>query len=290
MTSVNGSAAARSCLYEGHVSHARHEPFQHAFRYRLFLVYLDLAETDRVFQRRWFWSCRGPNLAWFRRADHFGDSAVSLTDSVRQLVRERTGRELTGPIRLLTHLRYFGYVINPVSFYFCFDESDSAVECVVAEVTNTPWGETHCYVVEGPADTSDVIHATHAKQFHVSPFLPMDMSYQWKIKSPGDSLTVSIRNLQEGRPMFDGVLTLQRRPLTSLNLAKTLLRYPFMTARVFAGIYWQAFRLWRRGATFYPHPSPLADDTASADAEPRVLSSADHTSADQNDIRKSVVS
>ncbi len=109
-----------SALYVGQVRHRRLSP-RHEFRYRIFQVYLDLSELDGVFRERWLWSTSGPNVAWFRRKDHLGDCAVPLERAVRDLVEQRTGRRPSGPIRLLTHLRYLGFVMNPVSFYYCFD-------------------------------------------------------------------------------------------------------------------------------------------------------------------------
>ena len=138
----------QSCLYKGRVGHRRYTPVRHEFKYRIFLVYLDLSELDEVFRGRWLWSTRRPTIAWFRRADHFGDPSQSLDESVRSLVQQRTGVWPTGPVRLLTHLRYFGYVMNPVSFFYCFKADGTELQNVVAEVHNTPWNERHCYVLE----------------------------------------------------------------------------------------------------------------------------------------------
>ena len=137
----------KSCVYEGTVRHRRSAPVHHAFQYSIFMMYLDLAELRVLFHKRWLWSARRPNVAWFSQDDHLGDPQVPLDHNVRDLVEAKTGHRPAGPIRLLTHLRYFGYGFNPVSFYFCFDSTDSLVETIVAEVTNTPWGEQHCYVL-----------------------------------------------------------------------------------------------------------------------------------------------
>ncbi|MEQ9410264.1 MAG: DUF1365 domain-containing protein [Fuerstiella sp.] len=278
-----------SCLYEGNVCHRRHARPAHEFRDSLFLVYLDLSELDLVFQGRWFWSTSRPALAWFRRADHLGPATQPLDECVRQLVETRAGFRPAGGIRLLTHLRYFGYVMNPVSFYFCYDRSDRVVEAVVAEVNNTPWGERHCYVIDargtpgqdvvldsattqrdttagvdnpdfaasGPA-VQPVIRAEHSKQFHVSPFLPMDLSYRWQITAPGERLTVHLQNLRAEQLIFNATLTLSRRPISAGSLTRMLLRYPLMTGKVITRIYWQALRLWLKKAVVFPHPSKQA--------------------------------
>ena len=161
---------SESCLYVGSVRHRRHTPRAHAFRYPLFLAYLDLAELDTVFRGRWLWSARRFALAWFRRRDHLGSPAMPLDQAVRDLVERHSGRRPQGPIRLLTHLRYFGYCFNPVSFYYCFDAQGEQVETVVAEVNNTPWGERHCYVLDGEPR----LRYRTSKAMHVSPFMPMD--------------------------------------------------------------------------------------------------------------------
>ena len=175
-----------SCLYTGQVRHRRFSPIPHAFRYRLFMMYVDLAELPTLFARRWFWSVGRPNLASFDRADHVGDPSIPLDETIRTLVQERTGRRPAGPIRLLTHFRYFGYVFNPVSFYFCHDETGTVVEAIVAEITNTPWGERHCYVLGAGDDRSSGLRRRYSlsKVFHISPFMDMDVTYDWRFLRP----------------------------------------------------------------------------------------------------------
>ena len=131
----------KSCLYVGQVRHRRFTPKQHQFSYKLFLVYLDLSELTSVFDRFWLWSIEKTNIATFRRKDHLGDKKLPLDTSVRNHIEDETGRRPQGPIRLLTHLSYFGFRFNPVSFYYCYDENDEKLEFIVAEVNNTPWGE-----------------------------------------------------------------------------------------------------------------------------------------------------
>jgi uncharacterized protein len=248
-----------SCLYEGWVAHHRDGDVPHAFRFPLAMLYLDLDELDVVFRGRWGWSTRRPALAWVRRADHLGAPEAPLADTVRDLVAARLGTRPAGPIRLLTHPRYAGYVFNPLSLFYCFDRAGDRVEAVVADVTNTPWGERHQYVLAAAGG-----HARHGKAFHVSPFLPMALDYDWRIGRPGRSLGVRIAahapggqaNETAAAPVFTATLALRRRSIDGASLARVLVRFPLLTLQVAAAIYWQAFRLWRRGAPLHTHPRP----------------------------------
>jgi DUF1365 family protein len=238
------------------VRHRRFGPTENTFRYSVFMTLLDLAELDEVFRGRWFWSAHRPALAWFRREDHLGDPAVPLDTTVRDLVEAETGRRPAGPIRLLTNLRFFGYVINPISVYYCFDEADQQLDTVVLEVHNTPWGEIHPYVLGAPEpDARGAALAYHfTKAMHVSPFMDMDMEYRCRITPPGKQIVLHLENWQDGNCLFDATMTLARREMDGNALAAALFRHPFMTWKVAAGIYFQALRLWLKGTPFFPHP------------------------------------
>jgi uncharacterized protein len=245
---------SRSAIYEGVVTHRRRTPVEHAFRTRLFLMYLDLAELPELFDGHPLWSARRPAPAWFRRADYFGDPALPLDVAVRDLVQARLGSRPEGPVRMLAHLRYLGHCFNPVAFYWCFAPDGERVEAVVAEVTNTPWGERHAYVAAGGGKDEHVLESGHPKALHVSPFMPMDMDYRWRISTPGERLAVSIENRRGGALVFDARLALARRPITRRSLTRLLARRPAMTLRVVGGIYGQALRLRLKGARWHAHP------------------------------------
>lgn len=238
-----------SCLYEGWVRHRRRAPVAHQFRNALYMMYLDLDELPGLFAGRWLWSHEKGNLACFRRRDYLGPPDQPLDQSVRALVQQRTGRRPLGPVRLLTHLRTWGYLLNPVSFYYCFDPQDR-LQAVAAQITNTPWGERHTYVLE----VGEAKRWQFAKDFHVSPFMPMEQLYDWRFSLPGSRLRVHMENWQEGQCLFDATLVMRRQELGGRSLGRVLWRYPLMTARVSAGIYWQALTLRAKGCPFHPHP------------------------------------
>jgi DUF1365 family protein len=247
-----------SCIYEGTVRHRRFRPVSNEFRYRLFLMFLDLNELPEVFKGRLAWSGDRFNLAYFRRADHLGDPQIPLDQAVRSLVEERSGARPAGPVRLMTHLRYFGYCFNPVSFYYCYDQAGSRVETIVAEIHNTPWQEEHCYVL-GEALNEHPVRGwkryQFAKDFHVSPFMDMGLWYDWRFREPGESLSAHLTDIEKGTKLFDATLSLRRREISDSALTRVLISYPFMTVKVTTMIHWQALRLLTKGAPFFVHPA-----------------------------------
>jgi uncharacterized protein len=242
-----------SCIYEGTIRHRRLEP-RREFSHRLALAYLDLDELPELLDGRLV--ARRPGAARFRRRDYLGDPAVPLKRAVRDVVEERTGARPSGPIRLLTQLRSFGHCFNPVSFYYCFEPGGERVQALVAEVTNTPWGQRHAYVIEGRRRDSVALAGEFEKALHVSPFMGMDHRYEARAATPAQTLSVHISSSRAGATVFDATLALHRRELTAASMASITLRYPAATVRVLALIYAHAVGLKLAGVPVHPHPQP----------------------------------
>ena len=244
-----------SAIYEGWVRHRRCVPRKHAFSYRMFMLYLDLAEIAHAFDGRWLWSVGHRNLAEFRRSDYHGDPSVPLDTAVRNTVEWRIGKRPDGPIRMLAHLRYFGHCFNPVVIYYGYKANGITLDWILAEVSNIPWNERHAYVMQiASADTHGTTHSwKFRKEFTVSPFMPLNRGYDWRFQEPGEHLRIHMDVRAGEHTEMDATLVLERRPLNSVQLARALLHYPVMSARVVMAIYWQAFRLWLKGVPFHGH-------------------------------------
>ena len=253
---VERATSLRSGIYEGRVVHHRHTPVDHRFTYRIALVLLDLSEVDAICRLHPLWSEEGRNVVSFHRADYLGDPSVPLDVAVRDLVEERTGNRPNGPISVLTQLRTWGWLFNPITTYYCYDPAGITVTTTVVEVTNTPWHERTAYVLDG-IGTHQV-----AKGMHVSPFLPMRLTHRFTIGAPGDHLTLAIDDLDGDELVFGASMALTRHPAGRTALSRLLWRFPFMTLQVSLGIYRQALAIRRKGVPFHPHPDKLAAPAA----------------------------
>ncbi len=254
-----------SAIYTGLVQHRRFLPKLHHFQYRIFMMYLDLDEITSLFDKSNFWSYLTPNLAYFKRADYFGHAEEPLKLAILNKVFAETGKKPQGKICVLTNMRYFGHCFNPVSFYYCYATDNSTLVAIVTHITNTPWGEDFAYVHDCTAVKSHAVKNPQYsfnlhKNFHVSPFMPMDIRYDWRFSEPTEKISVYMQNIQNAtdnsnHKMFDATLTLQRQAISTKTLNITLLKYPFMTIKVVFAIYWQALQLWLKRVPLNAHPS-----------------------------------
>jgi DUF1365 family protein len=244
----------KSSLYIGKVRHRRFQPKGHEFKYHIAMFSLDLSEVEGLFRYPLLFSEKTA-LLQFRRSDYYGDPERSIDACIRELVEARTGEKITGPIRLLTQIRYLGICFNPVSFYYCYDESDEHLKFIVTEITNTPWNQRHCYVLRcDHADRSQLFQ--FEKDFHVSPFLPMEMNYSWRFSRPANTLSVHMENFSRegGSSVFDATVSMSQRQLSVATVVFLIVSFPLLTIKTILAIYWQALLLYLKGIKFYPHP------------------------------------
>ncbi|HTQ08144.1 MAG TPA: DUF1365 domain-containing protein [Polyangiaceae bacterium] len=245
-----------SALYRGTLEHVRSRAPAHRFRHDLYMLYLDLDELPAL-ARPPIFGVEAPGLLAFRRRDYFGPAAAPLKDAVLDAVERELGHRPRGPVRLLTQVRSFGRAFNPVSFYYCFAADGGRLEAVLSEITNTPWGERHAYVVAGNGAGAG---AVFQKAFHVSPFLPPAERYAWRFSVPGSRLAVAMRSDAGGERSFRASLVLRRSELTARSLAWSALARPFMSARILTWIYRHALELRLKGAPVYPHPKHVFEE------------------------------
>jgi uncharacterized protein len=249
-----------SAIYTGTVRHRRFSPKQHAFEYDVFMMYLDTGEIEQVFSLSKFWSLKKFAPVQFKRSDfhvdnkNIGENNLPYIDeSVRNTIESATGARPTGPIRMLVNLRYWGVNMNPISTYYCFDNSGENVIAILAEVHNTPWNERHAYVLTGD-DFSKKQHIHFAKEFHVSPFNPIAMEYRWHSTTPNHILALHLENWEGDDKVMDATMTLRREPISARAMNKILIQFPCMTVKVISAIYWQAIKLWWKGVPIFNHP------------------------------------
>ena len=244
-----------SAIYKGWLRHRRFHPLAHKFSYQVFMMYLDLGELQTVLDLSPWWSEKPWRPARFERSDFLGDPGVPLDEAVRNRIFNETGEWHAGPVRMLANLRYFGFNINPITCYYCFDENEN-LTTIVSEVINTPWKERKSYVLKCDPD-SRIQRISFQKAMHVSPFNPMDMTYRWSSNNPSKILSLNLETECKGKRHVDATMALKRREIDAGSLAGILVEHPWMTAKVLTSIYWQALKLGIKKAPFHNHPKYL---------------------------------
>jgi len=245
----------KSAIYRGSVFHSRKKPFDHEFKYSLYMAYVNLKEINNILPNSFLWGINKKALISFNRRDYLERPEKKLIDAAKNLVFERIGKKIKGPIYLLAHLRTYGHCFNPVSFYYCYDKSEKNIDAIIAEVTNTPWKQRYCYVLDCQnSEKKNSFKNIKDKKLHVSPFFPMDHEYHFSISKPEKTITIKIDNLNQGVKVHEALLSLNKEDFSKKSLIKALINFPFMTVKVVTAIHWQAIKLWFKGAKLYNNP------------------------------------
>jgi len=241
-------------IYRGSVTHRRHVPHAHQFTYPLAMVMLDLDTLQTQFNKSSLWSVERFNLISFYRRDYLQSPITDLKSAVQNLIYERCGKQFEGQVNILTHPRYLGFIFNPVTFYFCVD-AEQQIQFIVAEINNTPWNERYAYVFDIPP-TAEVQELTFDfdKQFHVSPFMPMQIHNHWRFKLTPDSVNIRMVLTQEDVRHFDVSMQVNAASFTAKSMRALPIQFPLQTLAVVFRIYWQALRLWGKKTPFFSHP------------------------------------
>ena len=259
-TGLAPTAPLQSCLYAGRVTHRRSRPRRHGFGYRVFYLLLDLNELDRLASTVRLFSRDRFNVLSFRSRDHGDGSEVPLHLQVEAMASAAGAAIEGGTIQILCMPRVFGYVFNPLSIYFCRDRT-GRLACLVYEVSNT-FGQRHSYVIpvnKPMADAADVVRQTCAKSFYVSPFLEMDLTYDFEVTPPGQRVGIAVTARDSAGPLLATAFAGGRRTLSSAAIVGVILAHPFLTMKVVTAIHWEALWLWTKGVKLRPRPPAPAD-------------------------------
>jgi uncharacterized protein len=245
-------------IYIGKLRHRRFQPVLHEFSYPLFMVLLDIDRIPALMKVSPFTAYNRFAWASFCERDHFGDAALPLRERLRADAAEQGIALPEGPIYLLTHLRYFGYNFNPVSFFYCCD-SQGRIEAILAEVNST-FGESRNYwlTAANRLDSPNSLRYRVPKTLHVSPFMKMNLDYTFVFTPPEADLVAHMNTLDDGNTFFDATLELSRHPWTARSLHTALARHPFVTLKVIAAIHWQALKLYIKKVPVFTKPKSVA--------------------------------
>ncbi|WP_420546764.1 DUF1365 domain-containing protein [Curvivirga sp.] len=247
-----------SKLYHGRVLHARLKPRKHMLKYRICSFLFDLDELEKLDEKMWLFSFNKWNLLSFHNKDFGKGDKIGLREYVTETLANAKIEIGSGRIELLCYPRMFGYVFNPLSVYFCYDQEDQ-LAAIIYEVTNT-FKQRHSYVIEVEIGKENNVKQTCEKKFYVSPFIDMDAIYHFSIKPPKENIAVVINQHDQRGPLLKAMFTGKADKFSNLALAKMLLRYPLMTLKVIAGIHWEALHLWRKGVKLVERPAPPTDN------------------------------
>lgn len=238
-----------SCLYECSVMHHRLAPKVHHFQHDIFMFYLDLDELETIARSILLFSHNRRNLYSFRDSDHEPAGKNPLKDRITAFLRQNgIDPGPFGRVMLLTLPRVAGYIFNPISIYYCFNDADTPL-CAVAEVGNT-FREMKLYLLREPTGPN-LFQKVTPKQFYVSPFSNLDLQFDFRLRVPTEKLDIKIDDREGEDKVLISTVSGQRTALTNGNLTWLTVKFPLVTLKVIFLIHWHALRLWMKGVPFH---------------------------------------
>ncbi len=235
-----------SSIYNGTVIHKRFKPKIHFFKYKVFSLLIDLSDLNYLNKNISFFSYNSFNLISFFDKDHGDRDGSSLIDWVKKNLIENNINSENIKIRLLCYPRIFGYVFNPLSVFFVYDQNENLIS-ILYEVKNT-FGEQHTYIFK--AENNNLIQHNCSKKFHVSPFIEMNCNYFFRILRPSEKISVVIDQYQLNEKILFASQDGKRVDFNSKELLKSYLKHPLMTLKIISAIHFEAFKLWIKGIKF----------------------------------------
>ena len=251
-----------SCIYSGFVTHRRFKPKRHLFNYKTFSLLIDLSEIENLEKKIKFFSYNKFNILSFYNVDHGPRDGSSLIDWVKKNLRDAQINIGLGSIKLLCYPRFFGYVFNPLSIFYCYDEN-LRLKAILYEVKNT-FNEQHTYVFPASTSSNLILHKCN-KKFYVSPFMEMKTFYNFRLLNPGKILNVFIKQSDNRGTLLTACQVGKRIEITNKNLLYQFLRHPLMSFKVIAAIHFEALRLWLKGVKFVKKETKIKNNLSIED-------------------------
>ena len=233
-----------SCIYSGLITHKRFKPKKHFFSYKIFSLLIDLSEIEDVEKKIKFFSYNKFNILSFYNIDHGPRNGNSLTKWVKRILSKEKINVAGGKIKLLCFPRFFGYVFNPLSVFYCYDKN-LKLKAVFYEVKNT-FNEQHTYIFRSRSSSNLILHKCK-KKFYVSPFIAMKTFYNFRLSKPKKNISIHIKQTDVNGPLLIARQVGKRIKLNSYNLLHEFLKHPLMSLKVIVAIHFEAFRLWTKG-------------------------------------------
>ena len=248
-----------NCIYKGEVYHARHTPFIHDYKYKVFGFFIDIDDLPELDKTLKYFSLNTWNITSLNYKDHGRRDGTNIRPWIEKAGREKNIDLSTARIYMLAFPRLWGYVFNPITIYYCYTPQGDLI-AMLYQVKNT-FGEQHGYLLPFDKSSQNIKQKTQ-KVFHVSPFIHMDCEYHFRLKPPDETLNFAIHQFRRGEKMLTATWTGQKKPLSDKQILKTALTMPLMTLKVITSIHWQALRLWLKGAKYIRRPPKPSKDVS----------------------------